>query len=293
MKKSGFYQIHLAVLLFSLAGLMGKMISLSPILIVLGRVAFASLALAGILYFLRVDFRLEKRDDAFFLPLLGCVLALHWIAFFQSIQVSTVAVGLLSYSAFPVFAALIEPLISGDRISVKEVSTASVAVLGAAVLVPSFAMTDNITRGVFWGVLSGALFALLSVLNRRYAGRYSGLIIAFYEDVAAAVVLAPIAFFAHFQLEARDFFLLAFLGIVSTAAAHSLFISGMKYVRARTASVIATLEPVYGIAFAILLLGEIPAFRTIAGGILILGAAAFAMRSEKAKVAGLVGVDQR
>jgi len=44
-------------------------------------------------------------------------------------------------------------------------------------------------------------------------------------------------------------------------------------VTAHTASVIAALEPVYGIALAFALLGEIPSLRTLAGGVLIIAAA--------------------
>jgi len=46
----------------------------------------------------------------------------------------------------------------------------------------------------------------------------------------------------------------------------------MKYIKAQTASIIGSLEPVYGIILAFALLGEIPARRTIWGGIVILGA---------------------
>lgn len=63
------------------------------------------------------------------------------------------------------------------------------------------------------------------------------------------------------------------LGVFGTAAAHTLFISGLKRVRVRTASIISTLEPVYGIALAALFLKESPAPRTLAGGALILTAA--------------------
>jgi hypothetical protein len=37
------------------------------------------------------------------LGLLGLILAVHWITFFHAIQVSSVAVGLLAFSTFPVF----------------------------------------------------------------------------------------------------------------------------------------------------------------------------------------------
>ncbi|MBI3413637.1 MAG: EamA family transporter [Candidatus Aenigmarchaeota archaeon] len=44
----------------------------------------------------------------------------------------------------------------------------------------------------------------------------------------------------------------------------------MKKIKAQTASVIATLEPVYGILFAALLLGEVPESKVIIGGSIIL-----------------------
>jgi drug/metabolite transporter (DMT)-like permease len=49
-------------------------------------------------------------------------------------------------------------------------------------------------------------------------------------------------------------------------------------VSAHTASVVAALEPVYGIALAALLLDEVPSPRTLAGALLIVGAALVATR---------------
>jgi len=55
------------------------------------------------------------------------------------------------------------------------------------------------------------------------------------------------------------------LGLVCTAFAHTLFIAALRTVTAHTASVIAALEPVYGIALALLLSGwvrdQAPAIR--------------------------------
>jgi drug/metabolite transporter (DMT)-like permease len=289
-QKKSLQQIHLAVLLFGLAGLLGKMIFLPPALIVLGRVAFASLALLGIISISGIKLRLDSRQDLLLLALLGLLLAVHWLMFFQSIQISTVAVALLSYSTFPVFAALLEPLFD-EKISLKSLLLALTAFLGAAIIVPSFDLTATITRGVLWGILSGFAFALLAVFNRKFAKRYSGLVIVFYEDMAAALILLPTAFLLDYQLNLRALLLLAFLGILSTAVAHSLFIGGMRNVKARTASIIATLEPVYGILFAMLLLKEIPSTRTFLGGILIVGAAALASRSEKTKTKVALEID--
>ena len=46
----------------------------------------------------------------------------------------------------------------------------------------------------------------------------------------------------------------------------------MRGVSAQTASLIASLEPVYGILLALAFLGEVPAGRTVLGGLIILGA---------------------
>ena len=68
-----------------------------------------------------------------------------------------------------------------------------------------------------------------------------------------------------------DFLYLAFLGIFCTAVAHVLFIKSLVHIKTQLASVTACLEPVYGIFFAFVLLGETPSFRTILGGAIILG----------------------
>ena len=49
----------------------------------------------------------------------------------------------------------------------------------------------------------------------------------------------------------------------------------MKHVRAQTAGIIASLESVYGIISAALILGEIPSLRELVGGAVILGTAAY------------------
>ena len=102
---SHFLAIHLSVLLFGLSGLFAKLLVISPLVIVWWRCLFAAGTLCVVVG-LRANFALPTAAVA----ATGVVLADHWVAFFHSIQVSTVAVGLLSFSVFPVVVALIEPL---------------------------------------------------------------------------------------------------------------------------------------------------------------------------------------
>lgn len=270
--KRGLIEVHSAVALFGLAGLFGKWLPLAPTMIVLGRVAFASLALGIFIGAAQLSLRQTLKERAPLLALLGALLAVHWAAFFQSVQVSTVGVALLSYACFPVFTVILEPLVFRENLAVVDLALAGLCLVGAFFIVPRFDPSDAVYRGVLWGLLSGFTFALLAVFNRGLARRHPALVIAFLEDMTAALLLAPVLAFRRPALSLRSVFLLAALGVICTACAHTLFIQGMRHVRARTASIISSLEPVYGIVLAFWLLGERPAARTLLGGAVILAA---------------------
>lgn len=270
-KSRSLAEIHIAVVLFGLAGLFGKWLLLSPFIIVLGRVFFASVSLLFLFLIMRQDMRIPHPKEYAIFILLGFILAVHWVTFFMSIQISTVAIGLLSYSSFPVFTAFFEPLFLRERIKISMVFFALLCVIGIFLIIPRFDLSNSIYRGVLWGLFSGFTFSLLTILNRQLSQKYSSLLITFYQDFAATLFLLPFFFVIRPRLRSEDIFLLLVLGIFCTAGSHSLFIKGMRHVPAQTAAIISSLEPVYGIVLALVFLKEIPALRTILGGIIILG----------------------
>ena len=267
-------KIHLAVFLFGFPGLFAKWLAWPPVLIVFGRVLFACLALAAVMALgRRVSFRVSSRRDAALLALCGLILAAHWTMFFKSIQVSSVAVGLLSYASFPVFTAFLEPWLARERWEPWSLGYALACVAGIALIVPRFDVSDTIVRGILWGLGAGLSFSVLSILNRGLASRHASLKVAFYQDLVAGLCLAPVVWRLGLPRSGRDWALVAVLGIFCTAAAHALFIDGLKGAGARTASVLSSLEPVYGILLALAFLGEVPSLRTVSGGAIVLAAA--------------------
>lgn len=275
-------EIHIGVFLFGLAGLFGKIIPLPSLVIVFGRVFFAAISLFILLIILKQSIILKQKRDYLLLFMPGVLLALHWLTFFESIKLSTVAIGLLTYSTFPVFTAFIEPVFFKEKLKVRDILLAGITFIGVALIVPDFELSNTATRGALLGILSGLLFALLSVLNRKFIRDYSNYTIAFYQDAGAAIILLPFLFFVDVTVHTKDLLLLILLGVIFTGLSHSLFISGLKTVKAKTAGIIATLEPVYGIAAAVLLLNEIPDQKVIWGGLMIFGATVFeTMHSHK------------
>ncbi|KZL91845.1 DMT family transporter [Clostridium magnum] len=271
IKNKSLMEIHLAVFLFGLSGLFGKLLSLSSIIIVLGRVFFSSIFLLIIMIYLKKDIKLKQQKHYFYLVVMGVILAIHWSTFFKSIQVSTVAIGLLTFSTFPVFVTFLEPCFFKEKIKLSDIVIAIITFLGVVFVIPKFEMGSNLTQGVLWGIISGFTYAILSMLNRKYVKEYSSSVIAFYEQLVATIVLIPFLFLQKPAFHIRDVLLLIILGIIFTGISHSLFISGLKNIKTQTAGIISSLEPVYGIIFAVFLLREIPTLREILGGIIILG----------------------
>ena len=269
--------VHAAVLLFGFAGLFGRWLDLSPIAIVLGRTAIAACALAVA----RWQAGRERPPFALRLIANGAVLALHWVSFFAAIQVAGVAIGLLGFASFPLFVLILERTMLGRRWSGGEALTALCVIAGIALLVPEPSLANRTVQGLAWGLVSGFTFALLAVLNRRYSATRGAVDIAFWQNLFAALVLLPFAASdsaALGSIGAREIALLLVLGLFCTALAHTLFIAALSRLSAHTASTVAALEPVYGIALAGFLLGEVPGPRILAGGTLIVGAAVLATR---------------
>jgi drug/metabolite transporter (DMT)-like permease len=267
--------LHGAVLLFGVAGLFGKWIAVPALGIVWGRVLFATAALALLLRLQGRPLGVRTRGQALRLGACGVLLVAHWWAFFHAIQVSSVAVGLLAYATAPVLVVLLEPWWFAERFSRGALAAAAASLGGVALLVPRWAWADDTTRGVAWGVVAGLTFAVLSLLNRQLVQSEDGVRLALLQDAIAAALLTPLVLALGIAFTPRDVALLALLGVVCTALAHTWYIQSMRGLPARVAAIVSNLEPVYGIVLALLLLGEVPPPRVLLGGALILAGAAW------------------
>lgn len=272
MKKRGILAVNLAVLLFGLAGLFAKWIRLPAIAITFGRVLFSSLALGLYLLLRRQSVRVARPGDRLLLAAAGGILALHWWAFLQSIQLSSVAIGTITFSSFPLFVTFLEPLLFRQRLERRNVFIALLILIGVLITVPEFSLDNHVFAGILIGMLSALAYAVLTLINKKLAGSLSGTVTAFWEQASAALVLLPLMLTVQVRPTLPDLALLLGLGVITTALAHTLFISSLKTLPAQLAGVCSSLETVYGILFALLLLGEIPTLREILGAVIIVGA---------------------
>ena len=276
-RRTSLVQIHLATLCFGCAGLFGKLLDVNPAIITAGRTLFGSLALWVACRLSRSSLRIRTWGDLSLLCAAGAVLAMHWCSFFAAIQTATVAIGLLAFASFPMFVAFLEPMVFGERLTRFDVLAAAAVVVGLVLLAGSFDVADQRAQGVGWGIVSGFTFAVYSLLSRGNIRTYPQLTVTAYQQAFALLFSLPVALSlamcSRSIMTTRQVWLLVILGIGVHRRAACAVCRKFEIRSRRSASIIVSLEPVYGVVLAALLLGEIPSLTTAAGGLLVLAAA--------------------
>ena len=266
--------LHIAVMLFGLAGVIGKFVSVPAILVTFGRVFFSSIFLLIIILIKKDNWKLKKRDYSYVI-VTGIILAIHWFTFLQAIQIATVAIGTITFATFPIFVTFLEPLIYHEKLEIKNVTMAIIMFAGVLITVPEFSLANQMTLGIVVGMISAFSYAILCLFNRYLSLNYSGTIICLYEQGVATIILFPTIFFVTTTINSLDLGAIIFLGIVCTAIAHSIYVNSLKKIKVQTASIISSMESVYSIIFAFLLLNEMMAFKELLGGLIIIGVAIY------------------
>ncbi|TMP36548.1 DMT family transporter [Pseudoalteromonas rubra] len=274
-EQSSLVNLHLAVLLFGGTALFSKLISLSALDITVYRTAIAFATLAGILAFKGSVFRLNAAKDYAVVVLLGICVGLHWVTYFAAMQMAGIAVGVIAFFTYPVITVLLEPLFFRSRLKRKDVFTAIVVMLGIYLLVPSSDPGNQITLGILTGVISGVLFALRNLLQKKLFSSYGGPHTMFYQTLIAALMLCAFVEVPPTELSTDNLILIVLAGCVFTAIPHALFASSLRYLSATTAGLISCLQPLYATVLAYMLLAETITLTTLAGGVLVVSAACY------------------
>ena len=266
-------ELNIAVLLFGGTSLFAKIIPLPVPYVIFGRSAIAAVAILIYSLLTGTSMGTARRGDLPVLLGLGVVLAIHWVTYFQAVRVSTVAIGTISLHTYPIITVLVEPFVDRTKIRVPDALLALVVLGGIVVLVPEFSLTSEISQGVAWGVISAALFTARNLVVRRYVQRYAGSTLMLYQTVVSALVLAPyVIATGGMRLTLAEWPAFLLLGTVFTALTQSLYAGSLRTLPAKTVAIIATLLPLYSAILALLILDETPDVRTIAGGLIVVGA---------------------
>ena len=243
---------------------MGKLIHLESIPIVWYRVIIAFVALFMALKFMKRELWIKSYKSAIAVMLVGVLVALHWVTFYASIQLSTASLGILCLSTTTIHVAWLEPLIMRRKPQLLEFVFGAVVVYGIYFVSDDFTMDEYVALGL--GLLSALLAAKFSVFNAKFIQTISATKITLYEMFSAAVFLTIVLVVtgdfncARITPSISDVLWLLFLGVICTSFAFLANIEVVKRLGAFTVSLSINLEPVYTIVLAIFILNEYELF---------------------------------
>lgn len=265
-------ELMAAVFLLGLVPLFAKLVPMDAVSIIFYRCFFGAAGLLAFVLWRRHGFGLGTGRDYLRTLVVGVLLAAHLSSYFHAIQLTTVAIAIAATFTFPVMTVLIEPLLDGRRVRLLDLGLAVVAFGGVALIAAPAGSDSAVLSGVLWGLFSALMFALRNVLHRRWLSHHPSSQAMGYQLLV--VVLCLLAFTEPpASVNPPAWLGLALLGLVFTALAHSLFAGSMRHLPAKTAALMASLQPVISILAAAVVLTEVPGPRTLVGAAMVVSVA--------------------
>ena len=256
-----YLKLHFIVFLWGFSAILGKLVSISAADMVWYRSILAAAGMGAVIWFSGGTFRVG-RPDLIRLLGIGCIVALHWIAFFGSARVSNVSVSLVGFATNSLWAAVLDPWFNRSRIKKYELLLGLIVITGLYII---FSFDFEYKAGLLLGILAGFTSALFSVFNARMVRRVSARAITFYEMIGvffATGVFLPIFHLATGDAQwpvpptPMDLLYIAILAGACSVYAYTVAVELMKRISVFMIQLTLNLEPVYGIIMAVIIFGQ-------------------------------------
>ena len=257
--KQALIKLHISVFLAGFTGILGVLIHLNEMTLVWYRIMITVVSLSVLFALTKKSTRIPKQQAVRFF-LIGTLIALHWVAFYGSIKLSNVSIGLVCFSATGLFTALLEPLLVTKKLQWVELGLGLLSLLGIYLI---FHFDERYQTGILVGIISAFLAALFSVLNKKQVADAEPTVMMLYELTGGLVILTLLMpVYAYFFPETSivptlsDWGWLLVLSWLCTIVAMQLMLDSLKKVSAFTQNLSLNLEPVYAIIMAFILFDE-------------------------------------
>jgi len=264
----GHIEVASAAILFGTIGIFVSLVNRMPIgSIIFYRLLFGIIAIA--IFFAccgrLAELRLKENKRHIFL--LGILQAGTMLSYFISVKYTTVAISVLLLYTAPIYVTLLSPLLLNESITRRSLSALVLSMAGVILVIQPGAVFQDMGSmyaiGLLCGLIAGLLYACMILTSRYLKG----------SIIITLVIFLPYSSAISFGVLLDNLYLLILLGLLPTAAGLTLYFSGLAYVRAQNASIIALLEPASAVVFAAIILSQpITSSVLVGGGLILLGA---------------------
>lgn len=206
----------------------------------------------------------------------GVLLGFGWLTLFYGFKHTSISSAVIIYNMCPVYVMIIAPLVLKEAISKIQIAVIVISFLGLFLIVGHNVAEGYGYMGMVFSAISGMLYAAIVMINRSIKVRVDNQTATFAQIVAAMMVLLPFvvvdgSIVAVVNLDATAMMYTILLGILHTGVAYTLFFSVYTHMKSVEIVSYSYLEPLFGILFSMVFVGEALSFPQIVGGLLILG----------------------
>lgn len=254
-KLKNYLHLHFLVFIAGFTAILGELITINAISLVWFRMGMAAILMFIYIKIRKIKLKVDFKSIVKF-SIAGIIIALHWIAFFESIKQSTISIALAMFSTGAFFASLIEPLFYKRRVIWYEILFGLLVIIGVWIITST---EFKYVNGIILGILSALFLSTFAVINGKLVERNSATLISFYEFISGVIFISIfLTLFrggfdaTFFSLSTNDWFYLFILASICTAYAFIAAVHVMKQISPYTVVLTFNLEPIYGIVLAII-----------------------------------------
>lgn len=278
----GYGLVFLAAVLWGTLGVVSRTLGASGLsagAMVTLRAGGAALVLFLVLAVVRPALlRIRLKDIPFFVAYGLVSVAAFYLLYFHTIALIPVATASVLLYTAPAFVAVVAHFALGETLTRHKVAVLLVTLVGCALVARAYepSVFSGQALGVLTGLGSGFTYGMYGIFGKFGLRQYSPwtvqaysllcgtvpLLLLYGGEAADAVVTAP-----HLLPH------MAYLSLVTTLAAYGLYLTGLQFIEASHASILATVEPVVAALLGYLILLEPLALPQLAGVVLVLGSA--------------------
>jgi len=242
------------------------------------RVLFTTAIVAPIaLLWYREEFARLSRRDLGFAIVAGIALAVHFAAWFESLNHTSVAASVTLVQTQPIFVALGAGLVLGERVNRETIVGIVVALIGATAMSLGGAGEAPISDATMYGNALAVLGAV-TVAGYVLAGRSIRQRVSLfpYVTVVYAACTLTLALLvgaqghAYLAYPPREWLLFLGMAIGPGIFGHTIVNWALKHLESVVVSVTWLGEPVGSTLLALVLLAEVPDAITVVGGLVVL-----------------------
>lgn len=258
------------MLFISTSGVLGRYIALPPPVSIWVRSLIALILLVLYARYKKFNFQINWKNHGAAVCWSGILMAIHWITYFFALQWSNVAIGMLSLFTYPIITVFLEPFFIPVKLQKMHLLLGGLILLGIYFLVPAFDLKNSGTQGLLIGLFSALAYALRNLILKKHNAMGNGSVQMIYQLVVVVILLAPVLWLYPEADIVSQWPYLFILGAITTALGHTLFLSSFSHFNISTASIMSSIQPLFGVLLGALFLYEIPTLKSVIGGALIL-----------------------